>query len=70
MSTNDFSTHFTTLSHNLINKKLINAIETTLRRKGTLYLKLISLFPMSKKKKKKKKKNGLNVGLAKRYVTL
>ena len=38
MSTYDFSTLNTTLPHNLIKKKLINLIETTFQREGTLYL--------------------------------
>ena len=39
LSTYDFSyTLYTTLPHNLIMKKLINLIETTFQRGGTLYL--------------------------------
>ena len=38
LSTYDFSTLYTTLHHNLIKKKLINLIETTFQREGTLYL--------------------------------
>ena len=38
LSTYDFSTLYTTLPHNLIKKKLINLIETTFQREGTLYL--------------------------------
>ena len=60
------STLYTTLPHILIKKKLINLIETTFHREGTLYLDcddtLFSLLLMTK--------NGLNFGLAKRFVTL
>ena len=38
MSTYDFSTLYTTLSHNLIKDKLIDLIERTVQRKGSLYL--------------------------------
>ena len=38
VSTYDFSTLYTTLPHNLIKRKLINLIETTFQREGTLYL--------------------------------
>ena len=38
LSTYGFSTLYTTLPHNLIKKKLINLIETTFQREGTLYL--------------------------------
>ena len=38
LSTYDFSTLYTALSYNLIKKKLINLIETTFQREGTLYL--------------------------------
>ena len=38
LSTYDFNTLYTTLPHNLIMKKLINVIETTFQREGTLYL--------------------------------
>ena len=38
LSTYDFSTLYTTLPHNLIKKKLINLIETTFQREGTIYL--------------------------------
>ena len=38
LSTYDFSTLYTTLPHDLIKKKLINLIETTFQREGTLYL--------------------------------
>ena len=38
MSTYDFSTLYTTLPLNLTKKKLINLIETTFQREGTLYL--------------------------------
>ena len=37
LSTYDFSTLFTTLLQNLVKKKLINIIETTFQREGTLY---------------------------------
>ena len=37
LSTYDFSTLYTTLSHNLIKKKLINLIKTTFQREGTFY---------------------------------
>ena len=54
------------MPHNLINKKLINLIETNFHREGTCYLacddKIASLL--------QKTKNGLNFGLAKRFVTL
>ena len=38
LSTYDFSTLYTTLSHNLIKKKLINLIETNFHTERTLYL--------------------------------
>ena len=54
------------LPHNLIQKKLINLIETTFQREGTLYLacydKIAFFTPMDQ--------NGLNFGLAKMFVTL
>ena len=66
LSTYDFSILYTTLPHTLIKKKLINLIETTFQRVGTLYLacndKLTSLPQMTK--------HGLNFGLANMFVTL
>ena len=54
------------LPHHLIKKRLINLIETTFLREGTLYLgcndKIAFLPQMTK--------NGLNFGLAKMLVTL
>ena len=38
LSAYDFSTHFTTLSHNLVKEKLINLIEWTLKREGSPYI--------------------------------
>ena len=38
LSTYDFSTLYTTLPHNLIKEKLIDLIERTLQREGSLYL--------------------------------
>ena len=38
LSIYDFNTLYTTLPHNLIKKKLINLIEPTFQREGTLYL--------------------------------
>ena len=38
LPTYDLSILYTTLSHNLIKKKLINLIESTFQREGTLYL--------------------------------
>ena len=38
LSTYDFSTLYTTLSHNLIKDKLIDLIERTVQRKGSPYL--------------------------------
>ena len=38
LSTYDFSTLYTTSSHNLIKKKLIDLTESTFHREGTLYL--------------------------------
>ena len=38
LSTYDFSTLYTTLSHNLIKEKLINLIEWTSKREGSPYL--------------------------------
>ena len=37
-STNDFSTLYTTLPHNLIKEKLIDLIERTFQREGSPYL--------------------------------
>ena len=37
-STYDFSTLYTTLTHNLIKEKLINLIECTFRREGSPYI--------------------------------
>ena len=66
LSTYDFSTLYTTLPHNLIKKKLINLIESTFIEKvlfiWLVMIKLLSLPRMTK--------NGLNFGLAKRFVTL
>ena len=39
MSAYDFSTLYTTLSHNLIKDKLEDSIERTLQREGSLYIK-------------------------------
>ena len=38
LSTNDFSTLYTTLPHNLIKEKLINLIEWTFKREGSSYI--------------------------------
>ena len=38
LSTNDFSTLYTTLPHNLIKEKLTELIEQTFNREGSLYL--------------------------------
>ena len=38
LSTYDFSTLYTTLSHNLIKEKRINLIEWTFKREGSLYV--------------------------------
>ena len=38
MSTYDFSNHYTTLPHNLIKYKLIDLIDRTFQREGSLYL--------------------------------
>ena len=38
LSTYDFSTLYTTLPHNLIKEKLINLIEWTFNREGSLYI--------------------------------
>ena len=38
LSAYDFSTLYTTLLHNLINDKLVNLIERTFQRKGSLYI--------------------------------
>ena len=38
LSTYDFSTLYTTLSHNLIKEKLINSIEWTFKREGSPYI--------------------------------
>ena len=38
LSTYDFSTHYTTLPHNLITDKLIDLIERTFNREGSPYL--------------------------------
>ena len=38
MSTYDFSTLYTTLPHNLIKDKLVDLIERTFQREGTLYI--------------------------------
>ena len=38
LSTYDFSTHYTTLPHNLIKDKLIDFIERTFNREGSPYL--------------------------------
>ena len=38
LSTSDCSTLYTTLPHNLVKKRLINLIQTTFQREGTLYL--------------------------------
>ena len=38
LSTYDFSTLYTTLPHNLIKEKLINLIEWTFKRKGSLFI--------------------------------
>ena len=38
LSTYDFSTLYTTLSHNLIKEKLINLIEWTFKREGSPYI--------------------------------
>ena len=38
LSTYDFSTLYTTLPHNLIKEKLINLIEWTFKREGSLYI--------------------------------
>ena len=54
-------TLFITLPHNLIKKKIINLVETTFDRQGTLYLACddkIALFTSDGK-------NGLSCGLAK-----
>ena len=37
-STNDFSTLYTTLPHNLIKDKLVDLIESTFQREGSLYI--------------------------------
>ena len=38
LSTHDFSTLYTTLPHNLIKDKLVDLIETTFQREGSLYI--------------------------------
>ena len=38
LSTYDFSTLYTTLSHNLIKHKLVDLIERTFQREGSLYI--------------------------------
>ena len=38
LSTYDFSTHYTTLPHNLVKEKLINLIEWTFKREGSPYI--------------------------------
>ena len=38
LSTYDFSTLYTTLSHNLIKDKLVDLIERTFQREGSLYI--------------------------------
>ena len=38
LSTYDFSTKYTTLSHNLIRDKLVDLIERTFQREGSLYI--------------------------------
>ena len=38
LSTYDFSTLYTTLPHNLINDKLVDLIERTFQREGSLYI--------------------------------
>ena len=38
LSTYDFSTLYTTLPHNLIKDKLVDLIERTFQREGSLYI--------------------------------
>ena len=64
LSTYDFSTLYTTLPHNLIKEKLVNLIEWTFKREGSLILpvmkdRLSSLL---------KTQNDINFGLAKTSV--
>ena len=67
LSTYDFSTLYTTLPHNLIKEKLINLIEWTFKREGSLYIacnekdRLFSLL---------KAQNDINFGLVKTCVKL
>ena len=61
VSTYDFSTLYTTLSHNLIKRKLINLIETTFHL-ACDDKTAFSLLQMTE--------NGSNFGLAKRFATL
>ena len=66
LSTYDISTLYRTLPHNLINK-LINLIETTFHKEGTLFLAcddIIAFFASDDKK------NDSNIGLAKSFATL
>ena len=64
LSTYDFSTLYTTLTHNLIKEKLINLIEWTFKRKGSPYIacnenRLSSLLETQ---------NDINFGLVKTCV--
>ena len=54
LSTHDFSTFYTTLPHNLIKDKLIDLIERTFQREGSLYLACNdrNAFLLQKKTKK------------------
>ena len=58
LSTYDFSTLYTTLSHNLIKEKLIHLIEWTSKREGSPYIACSLL----------KTQNDINFGLAKTSV--
>ena len=64
LSTYDFSTLYTTLSHNLIKEKLINLIEWTFKREGHLIL------PVTKDRLSSllEKQNDINFGLVKTCV--
>ena len=66
LSTYDFSLLYTILPHNVIKRTLINLMETSFHREGTLYLACDdkTAFFISDDQ------NGSNFGLAKRFVTL
>ena len=65
LSTYDFFTLYTTLPHNLVERKLINLIETTFQREGTLYLACsdkIAFFTSNEQKRFKWAYRGLTGG--------